>query len=106
MLLICDNNKLIFQTSEKSNCTAIAKMFFHTLGLLEEALQYHIWIHKYEQEIYMPNHLPIDSKNYSSYLKLKFVRNPFTRERSIFRWKAVIQKDMYENITFSDFIPN
>jgi hypothetical protein len=111
MLLICDNNKLIFQTSEKSNCTAIAKIFFHTLGLLEEALQYHIWIHKYEQEIYIPNHLPIGSKNYSSYLKLNFVRNPFTRAVSSFLhcMKAAynnptLWKKQFHNLSFEEFL--
>ena len=70
---------LFFKLVKNQTVLPIAKIFFHTLGLLEEALQYHIWIHKYEQEIYIPNHLPIGSKNYSSYLKLNFVRNPFTR---------------------------
>lgn len=51
-----------------------------------------------------PNHV-LDTNEYDSNLQnIMFVRNPFTRERSIFRWKAVIQKDMYENITFSDYV--
>lgn len=51
-----------------------------------------------------PNHI-LDDKEYDSNLQnIMFVRNPFTRERSIFRWKVIIQKDIYENITFSDYV--
>lgn len=51
-----------------------------------------------------PHHM-IDLDEHDSNLQnIMFVRNPFTRERSIFRWKTIIQKDIYENITFSDYV--
>jgi|TARA_B100001094_G_scaffold315541_1_gene355635 hypothetical protein len=51
-----------------------------------------------------PHHM-FDLNEFDSNLQnIMFVRNPFTRERSIFRWKAIIQKDVYENITFSDYV--
>lgn len=51
-----------------------------------------------------PHHM-FDLNEYDCNLQnIMFVRNPFTRERSIFRWKAIIQKDIYENITFSDYV--
>ena len=68
--------------SEKSGCTVAAKWFFHQLGLLEEAIAYHPWIHNYENEVF---------KKRSGYLDkcvdalkagapaIKLVRNPYAR---------------------------
>ena len=51
-----------------------------------------------------PNHM-INLDEYDSNLQnIMFVRNPFTRERSIFRWFKVIKKDIFEDLSFSDYV--
>jgi hypothetical protein len=51
-----------------------------------------------------PNHF-LDIKEYDQNLQnIMFVRNPFTRERSIYRWRKTVHPEQYENITFSDFV--
>lgn len=51
-----------------------------------------------------PNH-HLDIKEYDEKLQnIMFVRNPFTRERSIYRWRKTVFPEKYENITFSDYV--
>ena len=55
-------------------------------------------------DYYAPSHI-LDTTQYDSNLQnIMFVRNPFTRERSIFRWYKIIKKDTYENLSFSDYV--
>ncbi|MGB3625335.1 MAG: hypothetical protein WA989_05900 [Henriciella sp.] len=72
----------VLMWSEKAGCTSLAKWFFWHLGLLDEALDYHPWIHNYENEKF---------KSRSGYVQdcikaiesgkpvIKFVRNPYRR---------------------------
>jgi len=51
-----------------------------------------------------PTHEFVVDEYDSSLQNIMFVRNPFTRERSIFRWFKIIKKDIYENLSFSDYV--
>lgn len=75
-LLINDEKKIIFEYSAKSNSTVICKMFFQYIRLLEKALIYDPWIHNYEQRQYNPRQ---NIKKNISYIKIKFIRNPYHR---------------------------
>ncbi|KEK22788.1 sulfotransferase family 2 domain-containing protein [Bacillus gaemokensis] len=79
---------LILFWSQKSGCTSFAHWFFFQIGLLNEAIQYHSFIHTYEYEVY---------KNKIEYLlelteeirngqkdTVKLVRNPYKRAVSSF----------------------
>lgn len=68
--------------SEKSGCTIAVKWFFHQLGLLQEALDYHPWIHNYENEVFRArrsyNEECIAALN-DGKPAIKIVRNPYSR---------------------------
>lgn len=51
-----------------------------------------------------PNHFFDDSQYDKNLQNIMFVRNPFIRERSIFRWKKIIEKDLYEKIDFDEYV--
>lgn len=68
--------QILFHTSPKSNCTVVAKMFYEYIGLLNEALEYCPWIHNYTRDKY---NIRPKKDNLEKVLKIKFVRNPFTR---------------------------
>lgn len=68
--------KILFHTSPKSNCTVVAKMFYEYINLLTEALNYCPWIHDYTRDKY---YIRPKKDNLKEVLKIKFVRNPFTR---------------------------
>jgi hypothetical protein len=67
--------------SEKSNCTAVAKWFFHQIGLLDEALAYSPWIHDYEIQVFKSTEYIakcLEAVNAGTPI-IKFVRNPYAR---------------------------
>ncbi|WP_084420414.1 sulfotransferase family 2 domain-containing protein [Henriciella litoralis] len=76
---------VVVMWSQKAACTVAVKWFFHHIGLLEEALSHHRWIHNYENEVF---------KARAGYLKecrraissgkpvVKLVRNPYARAYS------------------------
>ena len=68
--------RILFHTSPKSNCTVVAKMFYEYIGLLNTALEYCPWIHNYTRDKYQSRP---KKDNVEEILKIKFVRNPFTR---------------------------
>lgn len=43
---------VIIMWSQKAACTIAVKWFFHHLGLLDEALGHHRWIHNYENDVF------------------------------------------------------
>lgn len=74
--------------SQKAGCTSLVKWFFFQIGLLDEAINYHPWIHNYENEVY------IKKNNYNKEVKkillnsnmevIKLVRDPYKRAVSSF----------------------
>lgn len=78
--LIDRDRKVIMDWSPKSGCTIAVKMFFRQMGLLEEALAHHVWVHEYRMHVFSKRH-PISLEDLASdeYYKFKIVRNPFSR---------------------------
>lgn len=83
-----DELPIILLWSEKAGCTTLVKWFFWQLEILSEAINYHKWIHNYEQQVY---------KNQTDYIDkvkkgllddrkelVKFIRNPYYRAISSF----------------------
>lgn len=74
--------------SQKSGCTTVAKWFFDQIGLLEEALAYRPWIHKYEQQVYKRK--PRYKRRVAAAIRsgeyevVKVVRDPVVRAASAF----------------------
>jgi len=80
--LIHPEKKLCLFVNEKAGCTFATKWFFFQLGILDEALNYDDWIHKYRYDVYYR------SDNYRSsfisifsnkHTRLKLVRSPYQR---------------------------
>lgn len=79
---------LILFWSPKSGCTSLVKWFFFQNGLLEKAIKYDPWIHKYRNKVYQKQ------MNYTGNLirgilsakkdTIKLVRNPYKRAISTF----------------------
>ena len=80
MILVNKENNLMVGWTPKCACTTVCKMFFSEIGLLDEALDFHPFIHQYRQRVYEPKH-PILTNyfNDKNILKFKVVRNPYRR---------------------------
>lgn len=79
MLLV--NDKFLVDWTEKAGCTIVCKMFFDAMGILQESLDYSSWIHDYRQnKFYEKFGRVMEDMLYSDkFVKMKFVRNPYTR---------------------------
>lgn len=75
-ILYNKEKRILLHTSPKSNCTVVSKMFYEYIGLLDEALEKYLWIHDYTRDKYQERP---KKDNLKEILKIKFVRNPFTR---------------------------
>jgi len=69
--------------SQKAGCTTVVKWFFAQVGLLEEALAFSPWVHRYEGEVYKRRpgyrkelHAALRSNRYTA---VKVVRDPWRR---------------------------
>jgi hypothetical protein len=101
--------------SPKSGCTIAVKMFFKQMGLLEEALAHHVWIHEYRMHVFSKKHpVTLDDLRAPDIYKFKVVRNPYSRavssyihtmrkevmhppvKKTLHRWNA--------NISFRKFV--
>ena len=49
------DNKFIFAWTPKGGCTTVTKMVFDAMGILDEALEYHPWVHEYRSKVLKPN---------------------------------------------------
>ena len=89
MLIVFNKNKsdykFIIDWSAKSGCTIICKMFFDYMDLLDEYNKNSNWIHN-SRPIYYKDYGIVNEKLLFSneYLKIKFVRNPYSRAVSSF----------------------
>jgi len=80
--LIFPEKKLCLFFSAKSGCTFATKWFFFQLGLLNEALDYHHWVHNYRIDIYYKQKEYLANLNSvlsPDYLRIKLVRSPYQR---------------------------
>ena len=91
-------HRLIFGFSPKAACTVGAKMFFNHIGKLDEALALDPWVHRYREK-YQKTHIVIPRLHWNDrYLKVKLVRNPYTRVISGYT-HAMIHTYMDEELT-------
>ncbi len=83
-----DDFPLILFWSQRSGCTTLLKWFYFQTGLLKTALDYHPWIHFYDQQVYKKRSGHLERIR-ESLLKgkkktVKLVRNPYKRAVSQF----------------------
>ncbi|XWN33345.1 MAG: hypothetical protein ROR55_09845 [Devosia sp.] len=78
----------ILMWSQKSGCTTVVKWFFAQVGLLDEALAYARWIHRYEGEVFKrrPNYRKdmAEAIANKTHKVVKVVRDPLRRAPSAF----------------------
>lgn len=82
--ILDSKNKLALLWSAKSGCTFAIKWMFNHMGLLEEALAYDSWIHKYRIALLSrSDHHEASVEDFcklpSSFRVVRFVRQPFKR---------------------------
>ncbi len=83
----------------KCACTTACKMFFHHLGLLEEALEFHEFIHQYRQRVYEPKHQVLTNYFHDKDMfKFKVVRDPYRRAVSSY---VHYMRDSYHRIALN-----
>lgn len=115
-MLYDPEHRVIMDWSGKSGCTIGVMMFFRHMGLLDEALQYHPWIHNYRREVFCRKY-PVTVRELLSRrnVLIKVVRNPYTRIISSLRNKVrvpgknrkimdYLQLSSMEEITFRQFV--
>lgn len=102
--LLFPEKKICLFLNEKAGCTFATSWFFFQQGLLEEALDYHFWIHNYrydvyyKQKIYKSTLKSILSENFT---RIKLVRSPF--QRAVSSYIHAI-KTKYTTTEISDFL--
>ena len=82
--IVDERNKLVLLWSAKSGCTFAVKWLFSHMGLLEEALAYHAWVHNYRVEKLYPSDrhkaaVQAFCASPVTFRIVKVVRNPFKR---------------------------
>jgi hypothetical protein len=80
MILVNKEKNIMMGWTPKCACTTACKMFFNYLDVLEEALEFHPFIHQYRQRVYEPkNPLLTNYMHDKDIFKFKVVRNPYKR---------------------------
>lgn len=105
------DHKFIIDWSAKAGCTIICKIFFDYMDELEKALKHSYWIHNYRNKYYYNLHGIVKNENLLSdkYIKIKFVRNPYSRAVSsyIHVMKTILIKNFNnEDMSFYTFLLN
>ncbi len=54
--LVSSDARLILGFSPKAGCSVAVKWFFYHQGLLDEALAYHRWVHRYRQDVFQASY--------------------------------------------------
>lgn len=80
-------HKLCVTFSPRGGCSVAFQSYLQLLGLLEDALQYHSFIHMFRQQLFHPNVpvIPLPQLKQNGYTFLKFIMNPYIRAVSIYR---------------------
>jgi hypothetical protein len=104
-LLFNENKKIIIDWSAKAGCTNIAIMFFKYIDLyknfnLKNSIDIHHERIEYLKKNMATDNIILDNK----YLKIKFVRNPYTRAISSYIHYVVFYNN--KSISFFDYLNN
>ena len=122
--LFSKNLKLVLFLSAKAGFTFSVKWFFAQLGLLQDALAYHYWVHNYRMEIYYKSQEHLSGLRQfchepGAYTVVKLTREPYARavssyihtNASVFENKnlgAFLQRDLAartgERFSFHEYI--
>lgn len=104
--ILDSRNKLILIWSAKSGCTFAIKWMFAHMGLLEEVLEHHRWIHKFRGEkLYTSEAHKASVDDFiscpDSYRVIRIVRDPFKRAVSSYVHAA---RCGYEDAKIATFV--
>ncbi len=104
------NDKYLIDWTPKAGCTIICKMIFDHMGILEEALKYNRWIHHYRLNKFYRKYGKVTKSKLidDKYIKIKFVRNPYTRAVSsylhVMKTNTLPRGLKNRDISFYDFL--
>jgi hypothetical protein len=98
-----EKNNICFSFTPKAGCTVTFSQFLDIVGLLEDALNYKPFVHKYRCEVLRKKIKVLD---YNILVErktvfLKFIVNPYSRVISIYKHN-MISKDL--NLTFREYL--
>ena len=93
-------NKICITFTPRSGCSISFQQYLDLAGLLEEALQYNDFIHRYRCDILNINikYCTIKSLIDDKYIFIKFIMNPYIRAVSI--WRAQTS----HNLSFREYL--
>jgi hypothetical protein len=77
--LISLEKNILFGFTPKAGCTGISKLFFNHIGEIEKAMSFGALTHQYRKIYSQTNPVKFEHFNSKKIVKLKFVRNPYTR---------------------------
>lgn len=80
-------NKVCFTFTPRGGCSISFQQYLDLIGLLNDALKYDLFVHKYRCDIFDKNipYVHINKLVHSKYIFIKFIMNPYIRAVSIFR---------------------
>lgn len=104
-LFYCDNtNKICFSFTPRSGCSVCFQQFLHLVGLLDDALEYDPFVHKYR--IFLNPYIkvvPLNKLIEEGYFFLKFIMNPYRRIISCFNYNP---NEIKKEMTFREYLSN
>lgn len=109
--LVDPQRKVLLALTPRAGCTICTQMFFREMGILDEALRYDPWVHKYRIEVYNEKNPFIGSVlRDAEYFRMKVVRDPYRRAVSSYRFvmqrhSLLLPGDLSEeDLTFRGFL--
>ena len=95
-----NKNKICITFSPRAGCSISFQQYLNIVGLLEDGLSYHPFIHSYRMDLFNKN-IPlinIDELIKKKYTFIKFIMNPYIRAVSIYRWQTST------NLSFKEYL--
>lgn len=87
--------KVVLLWTERSGCTCSIKEILYHMGLLNDAISYHHWIHQYRSEQFLRHakYMSMKQIRQNKYTVIKTIINPYSRAVSIFHMKIPGRSD-------------
>jgi hypothetical protein len=97
---VCDKNKICFTFSPRGGCSISFQQYLDLIGLLNDSLNHHEFVHVYRCNIFEPH---VNNKNVytlidKKYKFVKFIMNPYIRAVSIYRAQTS------HNLSFREYL--